>query len=144
MFGAKTITFEELQAEKYSLLEGTLAHLWPHWPAMHEELIKASKGRYASDRIGPILVAQIELVIEKVKKDYETRITQLNDEKYRKVEDLQEELDKLKKEKKETATKVKLLILSNEELQRKMDAQNDLVASQYEQIQNLTGGTFKE
>jgi hypothetical protein len=144
MFGAKTITFEELQAKKYSLLEGTLAHLGNHWPAMHEELIKASKGRYGSDRIGPILVAQIELVIEKVKKDYETRINQLYDENRRKVMDLQEELDMLKKEKKETAINMKLLTLSNEEHQRKMDAQNDLVASQYEQIQNLTGGTSKE
>ncbi len=50
----------------------------------------------------------------------------------------------LKKEKTETAIKVKLLTLSNEELKRKMDAQNDLVASQYEQIQNLTGGTSKD
>ena len=144
MFGAKTITFEELETRRYSLLEGTLAHLGNHWPAMHEELIKVSKGRYASDRIGPILVAQIELVIEKVKKDYETKINRLYEENYRKVKDLQEELDKLKKEKTETATKVKLLTLSNEELKRKMDAQNDLVASQYEQIQNLTGGTSKE
>jgi Skp family chaperone for outer membrane proteins len=144
MFGAKTITFEELEARRYSLLEGTLAHLGKHWPAMYEELIKASKGRYASDRIGPILVAQIELVIEKVKKDYETRIDRLDRENHRTMKELQEELDKLKKEKKETAIEVKLLTLSNEELQRKMDAQNDLVASQYEQIQNLTGGTSKE
>jgi len=144
MFGAKTITFEELEARRYSLLEGTLAHLGNHWPAMYEELIKASKGRYASDRIGPILVAQIELVIEKVKKDYETRIDRLDRENHRTMKELQEELDKLKKEKKETAIEVKLLTLSNEELQRKMDAQNDLVASQYEQIQNLTGGTSKE
>jgi Skp family chaperone for outer membrane proteins len=144
MFGAKTITFEELEARRYSLLEGTLAHLGRHWPAMYEELIKASKGRYASDRIGPILVAQIELVIEKVKKDYETRIDRLDRENHRTMKELQEELDKLKKEKKETAIEVKLLTLSNEELQRKMDAQNDLVASQYEQIQNLTGGTSKE
>ena len=144
MFRAKTITFEELQARKYSLLEGTLAYLGNHWPAMYEELIKASRGRYESDRIGPILVAQIELVIEKVKKDYETKIDQLYEENHRKVKDLQEELDMLKKEKTETAIKVKLLTLSNEELKRKMDAQNDLVASQYEQIQNLTGGTSKD
>lgn len=144
MFRAKTITFEELEARRYSLLEGTLAHLGNHWPAMHEELIKASKGRYASNRIGPILVAQIELVIEKVKKDYETKINRLNQENYSKVKELQEELDKLKKEKKETAINMKLLTLSNEEHQRKMDAQNDLVASQYEQIQNLTGSTSKD
>jgi Skp family chaperone for outer membrane proteins len=111
---------------------------------MHEELIKASKGRYGSDRIGPILVAQIELVIEKVKKDYETKIDRLYRENHRTVKEIQEELDKLKKEKKETDLKVKLLTLSNEELKRKMDAQNDLVASQYEQIQNLTGSTSKD
>ena len=144
MFRTKTITFEELQAKKYSLLEGTLKHLRNHWPAMHEELSKASKGRYGSDRIGPILVAQIELVIEKVKKDYETKIDRLYRENHRTVKEHQEELDKLKKEKKETDLKVKLLTLSNEELQRKMDAQNDLVASQYEQIQNLTGSTSKD
>jgi Skp family chaperone for outer membrane proteins len=143
MFGAKTITFEELQAKKYSLLEGTLAHLGNHWPAMHEELIKASKGRYTSDHIGPILVAQIELVIEKAKKDYETKINRLYEENHSKVKDLQQELNMLKKEKTETDLKVKLLTLSNEELKRKMDAQNDLVASQYEQIQNLTGSTSK-
>lgn len=144
MFRPKTITFEELEARKYSLLEATLAHLGNHWPDMHEELIKASKERYSSDRIGPILVAQIELVIEKVKKDYETKINRLNQENYSKVKELQEELDKLKKEKKETAINMKLLTLSNEEHQRKMDAQNDLVASQYEQIQNLTGSTSKD
>jgi len=141
VFGMKTITFDELQAKKYSLLEGTLAHLRNHWPAMYEELIKASKGRYGSDHIGPLLVAQIELVIEKVKKDYGTRINQLREENHRRVKDLQEELDMLKKEKKETSMKVKLLTLSNEELKRKMHAQNDLIASQYEQIQNLTGST---
>lgn len=144
MFRAKTITFEELQARRYSLLEGTLTHLSDYWPAMYEELIKACRARNESNHIGPILVAQIELVIEKVKKDYETRIDRLYEENRRKVNGLQEELDMLKKEKTETARKMKLLTLSNEELKRKMDAQNDLVASQYEQIQNLTGGTSKE
>jgi hypothetical protein len=83
-------------------------------------------------------------VIEKAKKDYETKINRLYEENHRKVKDLQQELNMLKKEKTETDLKVKLLTLSNEELNRKMDDQNDLVASQYEQIQNLTGSTSKD
>ena len=138
----KLLSDEEFETLKYSVLKNTLGKLKNHWPTMAEEVIAAADRQYASDRIGNILVAQIELLIDAIKKEHQEQRSTESSRHWESEGALRKELTTLKETNNILELKMKRLEASNKEIQGKLNAQNDLIASLYEQIQSLTGNTF--
>ena len=99
------------------------------WPKIHLELCEAMLAQYDPDRLGQILVAEFNKEVDLAKGELAPNIPKLGDKEIFKGRDY----------------KSAELIAENLRMQRKFEdikirinAQNELIADQYEQIQNLT------
>ena len=98
------------------------------WPAIHSELIAACEQQYEPSRLGEILAAEFTKLIDQIKDEHAINPKISITSKH----ELEMKIFNLTKDK-------ELISRKYEDIQKRIITQNELIANQYQQIQNLTG-----
>ena len=137
------ITENDIHDWKIEAIRQVLAPIKHNWPKIHAELIAACDKNYEPGRLGDVLVAQFGQVLEEIQAAEQNLRNQINDllrEARKEAGELKHHLSEISKENKDVNIKIEKLEKSLQETAGHISAQNELIASLYQQIQNLTGG----
>ena len=140
------ITEDDIRNWKIEAIRQVLTPIKHNWPKIHAELIAACDKNYEPGRLGDVLVAQFGQLFEEVKSPEQKRRDQINDllrEARKEADELKHHLSEISKENKDVNIKIEKLEKSLQETAGHISAQNELITSLYQQIQNLTGGEIE-
>lgn len=137
------ITDQDIQNWKFDAIRQLLAPLKLAWPRIHIELITACDQQYDPSRLGDILVAELSQLLEAnqiIEKQKQDEIREALRKEREEVVRLKLQAERAILENNKLQVEIEQHKNIQREISEKLSAQNELIASQYQQIKNLTGG----